>query len=873
MSAHLVYVDILGFEKLAEEISRRRKIDSREIRKKFREIMGERVEIVEESGKIKDKVYGKKDDWIIISDSLDNVFEAIYLILNHRTPYEDYRQIPLEIAIGSVEYDEWVKYDNESIIDEESTVKLLKTKITEAYHKNHESPRSTFIVLTEDVYKQLEPFDKKFCIKEKYKGDIFFSVDVEKFKRRGILFKFLEKINQPKHGWYRRIDELYIEPEEYQQIVEVLENKKIVFITGTPGYGKTYTAVRIMWEFYNKGYEPRWIKGGSPEQREKVRERMSEIERELEDMGEKTIVYFEDPFGFTEYERRDDLKLRINHILNHVRTVRDAYVIITSRKDIFKKFEKESYSAEKIAESEKELNIVKPSYSEEKSKILLKKWAEEKNCRWYGDRNLTNKVIESIENGVLPAIPLTIFDFVEATKDIGNLEVLEEKIRTYSKSIEKVFADEIIGLYKSGRKDRVLLLAITFLMEYSRITVIKRKYEELASENFESFEQIINEEYRLTIESWTSGGEEHLGFAHPTYREAVHYIIKNSPEIREIFSDIIQNLFFEDTTPERELSLFNIVHLIAENFSVFKKDTRDILLYASDDDHGSFFLAYAIETNFNKIPKNIRNVLIKNIIDNSSSMEIVIRLLSERFDSFSEEFRNEMILRVFNSKRELDGLANLIITNFHELPDKITKLLFELAKMEKYIGEVVYAIAENFQKLPEKVRQLLLEVAKNNENTDNIAYAIICNFENVSEDVKALLFRLAKNEDTAYMVAQEMIEGLDKIPEGVRDELLLILIDKKETAPPLSEILAENFNIISEEVRNRLLFELVEKDDAAYGLALAIAFNFESIPPNIRKNLFQYIEEENPDILYILQYHTAERAEDLGNKRLSQREL
>ena len=381
MRRYLIYVDILGFEKLAEEISAIRKIDSREIRRKFREIIRERVEAVERNGKIKDKIYSKKDDWILLSDSIDNVFEAIYLILKHRTPYEDYREIPLEIAIGSVEYDDWVKYDNESIIDEDSTVKLLKTKIIGAYHKNHESPRSTFIVIAEDVYMELDPFDKHICTKEEYENQIFFAADVNEVKQRGKLFEFLEKINQPKNGWYRRIDRLYVEPEEYPQIVEHLENKKIVFITGTPGYGKTYTAVRIMWEFYNKGYEPRWIKGGSPEQREKARERMSEIERELKDMGEKTIVYFEDPFGFTEYEKRDDLKSRINHILNHVKTVRDAYVIITSRKDIFKKFEKESYSAEKIAEFEKELNIVKPSYPEEKSEILLKKWAEEKKLQ------------------------------------------------------------------------------------------------------------------------------------------------------------------------------------------------------------------------------------------------------------------------------------------------------------------------------------------------------------------------------------------------------------------------------------------------------------------------------------------------------------
>ena len=40
-----------------------------------------------------------------------------------------------------------------------------------------------------------------------------------------------------------RIDTVYIPPPlEYEEIRSILENERIVFITGTAEYGKTYTA-------------------------------------------------------------------------------------------------------------------------------------------------------------------------------------------------------------------------------------------------------------------------------------------------------------------------------------------------------------------------------------------------------------------------------------------------------------------------------------------------------------------------------------------------------------------------------------------------------------------------------------------------------
>ena len=79
---YLVYVDILGFERLAEIIEEERGIESREVREKFVDVINERVKTIERGGRIRGKRYGESDDWLLLTDSLENVFKSIFEILD-----------------------------------------------------------------------------------------------------------------------------------------------------------------------------------------------------------------------------------------------------------------------------------------------------------------------------------------------------------------------------------------------------------------------------------------------------------------------------------------------------------------------------------------------------------------------------------------------------------------------------------------------------------------------------------------------------------------------------------------------------------------------------------------------------------------------
>ena len=105
--------------------------------------------------------YGNSDDWILVTDTLENVFFSIQKIMDLNTVFIDEKnndiKIPLEIAIGTREFDKWAKYDGGCLTVEDDAINFLKTGIVGKYakyykEKNKKSIKSTFIVLTESVY-------------------------------------------------------------------------------------------------------------------------------------------------------------------------------------------------------------------------------------------------------------------------------------------------------------------------------------------------------------------------------------------------------------------------------------------------------------------------------------------------------------------------------------------------------------------------------------------------------------------------------------------------------------------------------------------------------------------------------------------------
>lgn len=356
---YFAYLNILGIEELAKRIAENRGIGDTIVRDRFIDVINRKVNTIQTGG-IAAQYYGE-NGWHIATDNFDKMLRSISEVLDHDTEFRGYEKIPLEFVIGTAK---------------DKRAKLSSEKLVEYYHRykwrNDQEAISTSIILSESIYQELEPLEKKMCTKLRYtEMEIsFFAADLDKVLKRGKVLEFLEKIGYPSSKIYGKIDEVYVPPVEYVNIKKTLKEKRIVFITGTQESGKTYTAVRLMWEYFNQKYEPKWVKGGEKTERIEVRKRLEDIEKELRS---NSIIYFEDPFGKTKYEKRESLEREIGTIMDSVKQVEDTYVILTSREEVFKEFEKEKLSKNDIREFEQNLNLKKPSYDYERRKKILRK--------------------------------------------------------------------------------------------------------------------------------------------------------------------------------------------------------------------------------------------------------------------------------------------------------------------------------------------------------------------------------------------------------------------------------------------------------------------------------------------------------------------
>jgi len=835
---YLILLDILGYEALAKEIAEKTRVDSRKVRDEFIDVINEKIEPIKRKGIIIGKYEGI-DDWTLVTDSLDNVFKGIFEILEHHTYYKDYRKIPLEIAIGTEYFDKWARFDGKKLTREDSTIQFIKEmlkRIINYYHewykkRYNESPKSTFIVFTESAYNDLEPLDKKICKEIKYQNVRFFAADVNKFWERGKVLEFLEKIGRSGSKRYGRINDVYVPPIEYDDIKRTLEEKRIVFITGTPEYGKTYTAVRLMWEYFNKGYEPRWIRGGEERERIWVREKLVDIKSELKP---RHIVYFEDPFGKTKYESREDLEREIGTIINSIQQVEDVYVIITSREEVFKEFEKEKLSASELRAFEKRMNIKKPSYDYERRKEILLKWAENENCRWLRNERLKNLVLGVIKDeGNLPT-PLAIHDFVIATIDIEEGYELREEIKKKSEETEKNLAREI----KNMSDDKILFLSFLFIFNYFDIDFAKATYQELVKElglkDAWEFDRLLNwfKDDKIEIVD-----NKYIRFSHPSYSQSLkHILIEGAGYISQINKKIFSNLLLK--LAEKDEAAWDVARIVGDNFNELPEKVRNkLLLKLAEKDEAAQDVAWAVAHNFDKLPGEVRNELLLKLAEKKETAGTVVWVLAHNLNDLPEEAR-DLLFKLTEKEETSRDVIWVLAHNFNKLPEEARDLLFKLTEKEETSRDVIWVLADSFNDLPEEARDLLFKLAEKEETSRDVANAVAYNFDKLPEEERnKLLLKLAEKEETSRDVAGIVAYNFNKLPGEVRDELLLKLSENDKAAGIVAWTVVDIFNNLPGEVRNKLLLKLSEKEEAVWDVARIVRDNFDKIPEEVREQL------------------------------------
>jgi hypothetical protein len=713
---YLLYLDILGFEELAEEIAKNKRIEARRVRSVFIETIKERVDGLEAKGVISGKNYSGSDDWLLVVDSLDLVYKTIFEVLDHNTGYFGYERIPMEIGIGVAEYDRWTEFEGPKLFIEGSTINALKPNIIGCYHswyrQKNERLKTSFIVVTQSAYEDLDPLDKKTCQRIEYEqmeGNhrqrviTFFVLDLNQAQRRGKLFKFLDAIGQAGSKIYDRIDCLYVPPVEYDEIRKILAEKRIVFITGTPEFGKTYTAVRLLWEYFNEDYIPIWWEGEEEPERREMRRSLEDIERTLKPHH---VVYFEDPFGKVEYESRSILEREIGTIIDCVHNVGDVFVIITSREEVFKKFLREHLSSMEIRKFERKLNIKKPSYSLQKRREILLNWAESRNCKWLADYHLKEFVLQEIKSGVKLPTPMNIKDFVISTVRVSDERSLAQKIEEKSEETARVFAKEIENM----TDDKILFLSFPFIAAFD-VTLVEREYGHLVRalriEHAWSFQRVLEwfKDDKIDASIDTTGRRQ-ISFSHASYSEALPYILAEDGQPSRISESIFSKVLLELSKDHAR----DVASVVAHYSDKLPKEERDIILLELLKHNDAIWaVARAVVSNFELVSHEVQKRLFEVSEKDNNAWAIVWRVITD-FGNFPNNA--EMMLRKLATQPIAAGAVAWYVVEYRKiLPGNVSDYLFsELSKRDEAAIALVFAMNNYFRKCPPHLRPLLTQI-------------------------------------------------------------------------------------------------------------------------------------------------------------------
>ena len=315
---------------------------------------------------------------------------------------------------------------------------------------------------------------------------------------------------------YLFIDKYYVKPREYDEMLRLLEKEGVLVITGDPGIGKTYTAIHFLYHYFQNGFHPTWFYGLGKEDRDKQREALMNYEPK-----EHHVVYIEDPFGRTVFEKREELQTLFGNLVQKFRACK-AKLIITSREEVFKQFENEVLNSTNLELFKKELNVRNPSYGKEDLKQIAQLYLKD-FTNWWDNEQYVGMVMKGIDEEKLFS-PLMLYNLVRNNPTISDVEVLEYGIENARKAdLVTQFASEILILTHPAK----ILLYLVLLYGRKNVALYREMFDKVQKNLFVRT-PFDGSDFGFELRCQDGHRIQRLGvqipvyrFSHPAYEEAL----------------------------------------------------------------------------------------------------------------------------------------------------------------------------------------------------------------------------------------------------------------------------------------------------------------------------------------------------------------
>ncbi len=573
------------------------------------------------------------DSWLLFSDTIWKAFRSVGEVLKTNLPYE--------VAIGTKKFNE-PPAGEELIALRDETMEYLKTNILSPYKKWYrkeygKSVEQTFILLTPEVHEDFESKKVKKIARKPYTSSEFYLVELEKFERSLEVLEFIEKIGSERIE-YREIEELYVKPENYEVIERILKDNNIVLIIGDAEIGKTYTAIKLLFEFFKEGYEPVYF----PEER---RREQWVFVRHMTELDGKA-VYLEDPWGKVQFDTAESFFRHIGDLILCAKRER-CKIIVTSRERVFEEFEKRKETAEDLRGYVGTLKV-NLAYSEEKLSEMLRRYIEIFEPAWHGNAELRGIAFAAV--GVKLMTPMSIKRLIQYTEDFADEENLKKGMEKANEDTKTVFAREIKEMFYKGEYDKVVFLSFAYID--IDIDVAKSCYESILKNL--GYDLIKARDFDDLLEEFNEVECSSSPFYWIHHRRTIIY--------RETYLD---NIMAPSSSDFKKIAISLILNDMARHMPLSATLLVNPLTYV----HPSYWDAFRSALVDNSKPNNIckkifSNVLFKFSIEDRALLNVIDAIIRD-FDRLPEDVRN--LLFKLSEKNEIaEIIANRIIWGFDD---------------------------------------------------------------------------------------------------------------------------------------------------------------------------------------------------------------
>jgi SIR2-like domain len=513
---------------------------------------------------------------------------------------------------------------------------------------------------------------------------------------------------------YKNLTDLYVKPTEYDEICSKLEKNHIIFIIGEPHLGKTYTAIYLLWQYYQRGYETVNIRHDHLVTM--LHEKEKSFERFLLSLmsskeGSSVIIHLDDPFGETMERRTSEFAKGLNDFLSLSNEYEHLRIIVTSRLDIFGETIAEQHY-QNIEELEKHLRV----HTSYKSNVLidiLHKYTQFYKPIWSTDEKITQEIDRKLPE-MLPA-PHNIEFFVRTSE---RLTLLEEVLQHIDKSKEMIRAlggwmsslsahEQIFLMWIEIQSTSNILFAndsaskVNLEVAYRYTLAFLYKTEQIPSIPPRSFFAAKDKFSMILLES--KDKESKVGkfdFIHPSYHEAFWYAINGKSNllnwweaIKEKPAEILGDL-------DNKLSRSQM--RMIENYGIVNRDL-DKLLFISAESEDVDERAIALEHMMERIDIFIRSPSFSSCVEAAISSKdprhrmVLINLLYKYFDVLPLNIIDKSMLLLTDSEIEIQKKYLKIysvnrneINKFRNSPEFKIGLIVEKLQLTELLNKYLY---------------------------------------------------------------------------------------------------------------------------------------------------------------------------------------